>query len=122
MQALMQALMLTALGLAAGAISGMGIGGGTILIPALTMLFGQSQHAAQNINLIYFIPTAVFALIIHAKNQQIEKQILPRTIIGGLVGAAIGSVIALNTQPDMLRQIFAGFLLIMGVVEFRKKS
>jgi len=113
-------MMLILLGFLAGTISGMGIGGGAILIPALTIFFGQSQHAAQNINLIYFIPTAALAIFIHTKNGQVEKAILPKTIIGGVVGAVIGSIIALNLQPDALKQIFAAFLFIMGIAEFFK--
>ena len=43
------------IGLVSGIISGMGIGGGTILIPALSIFFDYEQHTAQNFNLIYFI-------------------------------------------------------------------
>jgi hypothetical protein len=118
---MIEILLLILLGILAGALSGMGIGGGTILIPALTMLFGQTQHAAQNINLVYFIPTAAFAVIIHAKNKKIEKKFLPKIIIVGMVAALIGSLIALNLEAGTLRKIFAIFLLMMGIAEFLKK-
>ena len=114
--------LLVAIGVLAGIISGMGIGGGTILIPTLTIFFGQSQHAAQNINLLYFIPTALFAVIAHSKNNLVEKQILPKIILSGILGAVLGSIIAINLKPDTLKQIFAVFLLIAGVVEFFKKE
>ncbi|MCL2376331.1 MAG: sulfite exporter TauE/SafE family protein [Defluviitaleaceae bacterium] len=119
---MMDIILLVAIGILAGIISGMGIGGGAILIPALTIFFGQSQHAAQNINLIYFIPTAAFAVFAHAKNDMIEKQILPKIILGGLLGAVIGAIIAINLEADTLKQIFAVFLLIAGVAEFFKKE
>ena len=115
-------VLLVAIGVLAGIISGMGIGGGAILIPALTIFFGQSQHAAQNINLIYFIPTAALAVFTHAKNDMIEKSILPKIIFGGLLGAVLGSIIALKLQPHALKQIFSVFLMIAGVVEFFKKE
>lgn len=51
----------------------MGIGGGTILIPIMTIFLGFDQKTAQAVNLIYFIPTAITALTIHIKNKQIEK-------------------------------------------------
>ena len=57
-----------AIGFFSGIISGMGIGGGTILIPALLFLTEVNQQQAQGVNLIYFIPTAVMALITHRKN------------------------------------------------------
>ena len=115
-------LLLILLGLVAGALSGMGIGGGVVLIPTLTILFSQTQHAAQSVNLVYFLPTALFSLFVHAKNKQIEMPLLPKGIIGGVIGAVAGSLIALNLQADVLRKIFAGFLFIMGVIEFFKKG
>ena len=56
-----------AIGFFSGIISGMGIGGGTILIPALLFLTEVNQQQAQGVNLIYFIPTAVVALIAHRR-------------------------------------------------------
>ena len=58
-------ILLAVVGLLAGIISGMGIGGGTILIPALVMLTDISQQGLQGINLVFFIPTAIIALITH---------------------------------------------------------
>ena len=52
-------------GLVSGIISGMGIGGGIILIPILTIFLGFDQKVAQGITLLYFIPTAIFSLIIN---------------------------------------------------------
>ena len=63
-------------GFLSGIIGGMGIGGGTILIPIMTIFLGFDQKTAQAVNLIYFIPTAITALTIHIKNKQIEKHFL----------------------------------------------
>ena len=62
------------IGFGSGIISGMGIGGGTILIPALLFLTGLDQHQAQGINLIYFVPTAVTALCIHFQEKERWKK------------------------------------------------
>jgi len=118
----MSVLWLILIGFAAGCISGMGIGGGAILIPVLTFFFAHSQHSAQNINLIYFIPTASIAIFAHTKNDLIEKKILPKTIIGGCVGAVLGAIIALHLGGDTLKRFFAIFLLVMGVYEFFRKD
>ena len=118
----MNVLLLILTGLTAGVLSGLGLGGGIILIPALTLIFGKSQHVAQNINLIYFIPTAAFAIFVHLKNKQMQTKILPKIVIGGLLGAVAGSLIALKMEGDVLRQIFAVFLFAMGIMEFFKKS
>lgn len=107
---------------ASGIISGMGIGGGTILIPALIFIEGLNQHQAQGVNLIYFVPTAVIALITHAKSKNIEKQIVLPIVVTGLLGAAAGAFIAVKMDADLLKKLFGGFLLIMGLTEIFKKQ
>lgn len=118
----MNIVILLLIGLFSGVISGMGIGGGTILIPALSIFLGYGQKTAQNINLLYFIPTAVIALITHIKNDNIEKNILGKIIVFGIIGAIIGSLIALNINAEILRKLFGGFLVIMGLSEIFKKK
>ncbi|MDR2649208.1 MAG: sulfite exporter TauE/SafE family protein [Clostridiales bacterium] len=110
------------IGLLSGIISGMGIGGGTVLIPALSIIYGIRQQTAQNVNLIYFIPTALIALITHIKQGNIEKKPLLPIITFGLVGAAAGSWIAVGMKADILRGCFGFFLLAMGAYEFFKKE
>ena len=61
----------TIIGFFAGIIGGMGMGGGTILIPALVMFVGVDPKIAQSINLLSSIPMAIFALIIHIKNKNV---------------------------------------------------
>lgn len=109
-------------GLFSGVVSGMGIGGGAILIPVLTMFLDVGQQAAQCANLVYFIPTAIAALIIHIKNKSVDfKAALP--IIGfGVVGAIAGSWIAVYMSADVLRRIFAVFLFAMGINQFFGKK
>jgi len=105
------------IGLLSGIISGMGIGGGAILIPALITLTKITQHEAQSTNLIYFIPTAIIALFSHAKSGNIEKKIVPKIIVFGIVGAILGSMLAINLNSDVLRRIFGFFFLAIGVYE-----
>lgn len=118
----MNAVWLVIIGLASGIISGMGIGGGTILIPALSILLDTQQQTAQVINLVYFVPTAVIALITHARQGNIEKKQLAPIIFFGLIGAAGGSIAANHLDAGLLRKLFGGFLLAMGVYEFFRKE
>lgn len=108
------------IGFLSGIISGMGIGGGAILIPALTMIYGIEQKLAQGINLVYFLPTAVFALIVHIKNKNVD--IKTAAIIGacGIVGAIIGSLLAMKLGGDALRRMFGIFLGLIGIREIYK--
>jgi len=107
-------------GFTAGIISGMGIGGGAILIPALTFLFGMEQQNAQHINLLYFIPTALLAVRVHKKSGNIQKKGLVPLILWGLLGALPGALIAVKLDANYLRKGFAVFLLVMAIHEIRK--
>lgn len=107
-------------GLAAGIISGMGIGGGILLIPVLLFWGGLGQKEAQMVNLIYFLPTAVMALVVHVRAQRIAKQIWKPILLGGLLGAGAGSLLAIWMRADWLRWIYGIFLILMGLSEVRK--
>ncbi len=110
------------IGTISGIISGMGIGGGAVLIPAVTFIFGTEQRSAQFLNLIYFVPTAVIALIVHIKKGNIRKDGLLPLIIFGVMGGIAGSYAAVMLDSAILKKGFGGFLLIMGVMEFFKKE
>lgn len=111
-----------AVGFFSGIISGMGIGGGTILIPALLFLTDMNQHQAQGVNLIYFIPTAVTALIAHQKAGNLSWKTVKPLALFGLLGAAAGSFLAVSLKAGLLRKAFGGFLLLMGLSEIFKKK
>ncbi len=105
-----------------GIISGMGIGGGTILIPALIILFNISQQIAQGVNLISFIPTAAVAVITHIRNKNILLKLSVLLICGGLFGAVLGSILASSISSPVLRKLFGIFLFIMGIYEIISKK
>ena len=110
--------MLSALfGLLSGIISGMGIGGGVILIPCLVLFSGINQQQAQGINLMYFIPTAITALIIHIKNKKIKYNYAKNLILSSLPWAIGASILAVNIKSDFLQKMFAVMLLIFGICE-----
>lgn len=110
------------IGFFSGIISGMGIGGGTLLIPALILILGMEQHAAQGVNLIYFLPTAVTALVTHQKNHNVLWKTAKPLALFGVVGAVAGSLLAVSLEADVLRKVFAGFLFLMGLSELFKKN
>ena len=110
-------------GFFAGIISGMGIGGGTILIPALIFMLDLNQHQVQGINLLYFIPTAIIALVIHNKNENVLWTKTKPIAMYGLLGAIGGAFLAISLDPTLLKKLFGGFLFLMGLREiFTKKE
>lgn len=108
------------IGFCSGIISGMGIGGGAILIPALILLENLTQQVAQGINLLYFLPTAAVSLIIHIKNKNVE--IKTALILGasGVLGAICGSLLAVRLSGGFLGKLFGIFLFAIGVYEVFK--
>lgn len=103
-----------------GLIGGMGMGGGTLLIPLLTLAAGLEQHLAQSINLIAFIPLSIVALAIHKKNGYVcFKKALPIALVA-LVGAVCGSFGAKYAGGYVLRACFGAFLTALGIYQAAK--
>jgi len=118
----MDILFYALIGVTAGTISGMGIGGGTLLIPALTFFMGFTQQQAQATNLLFFLPTATVAVITHIKQRNIEKGLLLKLIVPGVLFAILGSLLAIKIEANILRRLFGAFLLLVGLTEFFKKT
>ena len=104
-------------GVVSGIFSGVGMGGGTILIFLLTTFMGLEQHMAQATNLIFFIPTSISAIIVNYKNKNIDIKLATFISIFGIVGAVIGAKIAINTDVEKLRKMFGIFLAIIAIHE-----
>ena len=102
-------------GILGGVLGGMGMGGGTVLIPLLTIFYGVGQHSAQAINLIAFIPMAVIALIIHLRNKMVVFKDVVLIVVPGIISCIIGCYLARNLSGDVLRRCFGGFLILLSV-------
>ena len=102
-------------GLISGIIGGMGMGGGTLLIPILTIFLGFKQKNAQAINLLVFIPMSLFALIIHIKNKLVDFKVGIPVILSGVIFSILGSYLASVLSNALLKKIFAIFLLLVGI-------
>ena len=81
-------------GMIAGTITGLGMGGGTILILLLTLFYGLEQHIAQATNLIFFVPTSLAAIWMNLKQNNGDRKFAKNIVIFGVIGAIIGSIIA----------------------------
>lgn len=107
----------TLIGIVAGIVSGTGMGGGTILIFLLSFLLGVEQHVAQATNLIFFIPTAIVAIIVNLKNKNIDIKLAILISIFGILGAIIGANIAIHIDVGILKKCFGIFLAIIAMNE-----
>ena len=105
------------IGIVSGIVSGTGMGGGTILIFLLSFILGIEQHVAQATNLIFFIPTAIVAIIVNLKNKNIDVKLAILISIFGILGAIIGANISINIDVTVLRKCFGIFLAIIALNE-----
>ena len=109
-------------GAATGVLSGLGGGGGSLLLIYMTSFAGVPQTLAQGVNLLYFLPTAATALPAHFKNGYVEKKALLPAIAAGLVCSALTAWAATALDVNLLRKCFGGFLILIGLRELFKKG
>lgn len=113
----MSALLAGVAGLVCGVFSGLGIGGGTLLMVWMTAVMDMEQRMAQGINLLYFLPTAACALVFHIKNRLIRWRVVIPAAITGCLTAAGAAFLATAIDATLLRKLFGGFLLLVGLNE-----
>lgn len=110
-------------GFLTGVLASMGLGGGFILVVWLTIFEEVGQRAAQGINLLFFLPIALVSLVFHLKNHLVNKKLVKKIALGGVLGAVIGTYGAQLIDNDLLRKLFAVFLLAFGLRElFSRKA
>lgn len=114
-------ILAVAVGFATGVLSGFGVGGGTLLLIYLTTFAGVGQTAAQGINLIYFLPCSAAALVSHFKNGFIEKSVAVPAAIAGVAATVAAAILATAIDVEIMRKLFGGFLIIVGVSELFRK-
>ena len=118
----LSAALSAAVGCAVGVLTGFGVGGGTILMLYLTTIGGIEAASARGINLLYFFPCSICALVAHFKNGFVERSLLLPAIIPGVVFAAGAAWLSTLIDGGAFTKLFGVFLLIVGVKELFGKS
>jgi uncharacterized membrane protein YfcA len=109
-------LALAAFGVGTGAASGLlGVGGGTLMVPFLTLAVGLSQHAAEATSLVVILPTAIAGSVTLRRRGIGDLGLALRFGVLGALGAAGGALLALGLPATTLRVVFAVFLAIVGL-------
>ena len=110
----MTVFLLIIFGFLAGIVGGMGMGGGTVLVPLLSFL-DMSQKTIQAINLVSFLPMCGVALFFHAKNKLVQTEHVWWLIVPAIVFAIVGALVADKANDKVLRLCFAVFLIAVGI-------
>ncbi|RKY57690.1 MAG: sulfite exporter TauE/SafE family protein [Candidatus Latescibacterota bacterium] len=112
----MEYLTLVGIGLAAGTASGLlGIGGGVVLVPALTLLVGLDVHKAVGISLATIIPTAISGTVKHYSAGNVDLKIALFIIAGAVTGGYLGATLSQHLPAHVLRRVFGGFLIVAAI-------
>ena len=105
------------LGITAGILGGMfGIGGGTILIPALVFLFGLTQHQAQGTTLAIMVPPiGLLAALRYYYRGNVKLEIAGFVCLGFFIGGLVGAHFVQNVPAPLLKKLFGVFLLVISL-------
>ncbi len=111
------------IGILAGIFAGMfGIGGGTVIIPLLVLIFGMSQHMAQGTSLVaLLLPVGLLATLEYYRNGNADIKLGLLIGLGLFAGGYIGAYIANKMKDPSLRKLFALFLVFVAIKMFFKK-
>lgn len=100
-----------------GFLSGLGVGGGSLLILWLTLIANVPQEIARSINLMFFLPTALISSLFRWKKGNLQiKKILP-AMAGGMVAAVLFTWLSRHISSDVLKAPFGVLLLVTGARE-----
>jgi len=106
---------LALVGIAAGVFSGMlGLGSGTLLVPALVLLFGLPQKSAQGTALAVMVPMVLVGAIRYKLNPEIDIRAWSVALLalGAVTGALVGTELAARLPAHVLRRVLAILLVV----------
>lgn len=105
------------IGIAAGFLGGMvGIGGGVIIVPALVLLLGITQHNAQGISLtMMMFPVGILGVINYYKKGYVDFRYAGLIAAGFLIGSYVGSKFSLSLPQETIKKVFAVLMIILAI-------
>ena len=105
-----------------GFLTGLGVGGGSLLVIWLTAVLGMDQGTARGINLLFFLPGAAVAILFRRKQGAIQwRSVLPPAV-AGCIAAAVFSYFSTVWDTEMLKKVFGGILIAAGIRELLWKA
>jgi uncharacterized membrane protein YfcA len=115
-------ILVLALGIVAGILVGLlGIGGGIVLVPAMIYVLHMDQHLAQGTSLFILLPPiGLGALRQYWKAGNVDLRAGILCAVGMILGAYIGSKVAVPMSTQRLKGLFGGFLIFSAVLLWNK--
>ena len=107
-------------GLLCGVLTGLGVGGGSLLMVWLTAVLGMEQRAAQGVNLLYFLPTSLSSAFVHMRRKLVDFDIALPAAAAGALSACAGAFLTQRMDVGLLRKLFGVLLMTVGAMEVYK--
>ena len=105
-----------------GLLSGLGVGGGSLMILWLTLVQKMDFIAAKYLNLLFFLPPAVISTLAHLFRKKLSiKKIIPAAL-AGMVSASVFIYLSSTWDVNILRKLFGGLLLLSAWKELRYQN
>ncbi|MDD6966725.1 MAG: TSUP family transporter [Firmicutes bacterium] len=105
-----------------GLLSGLGVGGGSLMILWLTLVQKMDFTAAKYLNLLFFLPPAVISTLAHLFRKKLSiKKIIPAAL-AGMVSASVFIYLSSTWDVNILRKLFGGLLLLSAWKELRYQN
>lgn len=98
-----------------GVIGSMGFGSGTVLIILMTVFLSMEQKTAQGVNLLFFIPCAVYSIVFYVKKGLVKKDAVLPLVLPGFLGVAAGYFVLSFLSPNLLRKMFGAMLIFIAL-------
>ncbi|WP_418792452.1 sulfite exporter TauE/SafE family protein [Phosphitispora sp. TUW77] len=109
-------LIIIMIGIITGLINGLlGIGGGTILIPAMVFFMGITQHQAHGTSLAVILPTTLASCLIYGLNHDLNLNLTIQVIAGSIGGGYLGAKLLNKIPAPKLRRFFGIFMFLAGL-------
>jgi uncharacterized membrane protein YfcA len=114
-------LALIAIGVAAGVVAGLlGVGGGVLFVPGLVIVAGLGQHQAEATSLLAIIPVAIVGTWRQDRYGNVRRHDALMLGLLSLAGAAAGVALANALSGRVLRDAFAGLMILIAAQLVRK--
>jgi uncharacterized membrane protein YfcA len=102
-----------------GFLSGLGVGGGSLLLLWLTLVVGEPRETARVMNLMFFLPCALAATLFRRKQTKADLRLSLPAMAAGVTGAVLGNLLAPNLDSGLLQKAFGVLFLLCGIRELR---
>ena len=105
-----------------GFLSGLGVGGGSLMILYLTVVLQMDPAAARSLNLLFFLPCALIAALFRWRQGAVELNKLWPAMVGGCAAAFLFSRLSIHMDTQLLKKLFGGLLIVTGLRELSYKK